>query len=101
MSITRRSLLLSGAVIGAALAGSNSLAMAADQEITLGVVGVLSGPAAQWGLALRGAVEFAADLDHAVTIGLRGQYAGGAGSQIHPRPDRFARTHRPEADRQA
>jgi len=49
MSITRRSLLLSGAVIGAALAGSNSLAMAADQEITLGVVGVLSGPAAQWG----------------------------------------------------
>ena len=60
MSITRRSLLLSGAVVGAALAGSNSLAMAADQEITLGVVGVLSGPAAQWGLALRGAVEFAA-----------------------------------------
>lgn len=60
MSITRRKLLLSGAAVGAALAGSNTLVMAAEQELTLGVVGVLSGPAAQWGLALRGAVEFVA-----------------------------------------
>jgi branched-chain amino acid transport system substrate-binding protein len=60
MSITRRSLLLSGAAVGAALAGSNTSVLAAEQELTLGVVGVLSGPAAQWGLALRGAVEFVA-----------------------------------------
>ena len=60
MSITRRSLLLSGAAAGAALAGSSALVIAAEQEVTLGVVGVLSGPAAQWGLALRGAVEFVA-----------------------------------------
>jgi branched-chain amino acid transport system substrate-binding protein len=60
MSITRRNLLLSSAAVGAALAGSNIAVMAADQELTLGVVGVLSGPAAQWGLALRGAVEFVA-----------------------------------------
>ncbi|WP_454629957.1 ABC transporter substrate-binding protein [Bradyrhizobium cenepequi] len=60
MRITRRDLLLSGAAAGAVLAGSNGLAMAAEQELTLGVVGVLSGPAAQWGLALRGAVEFVA-----------------------------------------
>ncbi|WP_407179783.1 ABC transporter substrate-binding protein [Bradyrhizobium sp. STM 3562] len=60
MRITRRDLLLSGAAAGAVLAGSNGLAIAAEQELTLGVVGVLSGPAAQWGLALRGAVEFAA-----------------------------------------
>ena len=60
MSITRRSLLLSGATIGAVLAGSITPIVAADQELTLGVIGVLSGPAAQWGLALRGAVEFVA-----------------------------------------
>lgn len=60
MRITRRDLLLSGAAAGAVLAGSNGLAIAAEQELTLGVVGVLSGPAAQWGLALRGAVEFVA-----------------------------------------
>ncbi len=35
-------------------------ARAAAPELKLGVVGVLSGPAAQWGLALRGAVEFVA-----------------------------------------
>ncbi|MDA9530216.1 ABC transporter substrate-binding protein [Bradyrhizobium sp. CCBAU 25338] len=51
---------MSGAAAGAVLAGSNGLAIAAEQELTLGVVGVLSGPAAQWGLALRGAVEFVA-----------------------------------------
>jgi branched-chain amino acid transport system substrate-binding protein len=60
MSITRRSLLLSGAAAGVALAGSNTSVLAAEQELTLGVVGVLSGPAAQWGLALRGAVELVA-----------------------------------------
>jgi branched-chain amino acid transport system substrate-binding protein len=60
MSTTRRELLLSGIAVGAALAGSNVSVLAAGQELTLGVVGVLSGPAAQWGLALRGAVEFAA-----------------------------------------
>jgi len=60
MSVTRRNLLISGAVFGAALAGASGAAMAADQELKIGVVGVLSGPAAQWGLALKGAVEFVA-----------------------------------------
>ncbi|MCP1912992.1 branched-chain amino acid transport system substrate-binding protein [Bradyrhizobium elkanii] len=60
MSTTRRNLLLSGIAVGAALASSNVSVMAAGQELTLGVVGVLSGPAAQWGLALRGAVELVA-----------------------------------------
>lgn len=60
MSITRRNLLLSGAAVGVALASSSTSVIAAEQELTLGVVGVLSGPAAQWGLALRGAVEFVA-----------------------------------------
>jgi branched-chain amino acid transport system substrate-binding protein len=60
MRVTRRNLLISGAVFGAALAGASGAAIAADQELKIGVVGVLSGPAAQWGLALKGAVEFVA-----------------------------------------
>ncbi|MGY3617946.1 ABC transporter substrate-binding protein [Bradyrhizobium sp. USDA 10063] len=60
MKITRRNLLLAGAAIGASHAVSRQSALAAGPELKLGVVGVLSGPAAQWGLALKGAVEFAA-----------------------------------------
>jgi branched-chain amino acid transport system substrate-binding protein len=59
MRIARRDLLLAGAAVGAsALSGGRSFAAA--PELKLGVVGVLSGPAAQWGLALKGAVEFVA-----------------------------------------
>ena len=59
MGISRRKLLIAGAAIGAGtLAGGR--AFAAAPELKLGVVGVLSGPAAQWGLALKGAVEFVA-----------------------------------------
>lgn len=60
MSMNRRSIILSGAAIGAAVAMPSIGARAAAPELKLGVVGVLSGPAAQWGLALRGAVEFIA-----------------------------------------
>jgi len=60
MSISRRNLLLSAAGMGVAVAMSSAAAFAAEQELKLGVIGVLSGPAAQWGLALRGATEFVA-----------------------------------------
>lgn len=60
MELTRRNLLLAGAAIGTSGTLSRRVALAAGQELTLGVVGVLSGPAAQWGLALRGAVELVA-----------------------------------------
>jgi branched-chain amino acid transport system substrate-binding protein len=60
MQTTRRHVILTGAATGAALAMPSVGARAAAPEMTLGVVGVLSGPAAQWGLALRGAVEFVA-----------------------------------------
>src|SRR5215467_9891333 len=60
MQLTRRSLLLSGAALGASGVLQRRTAFAAAQELKLGVVGVLSGPAAQWGLALRGAVELVA-----------------------------------------
>lgn len=59
MRIARRNLLLAGAAVGAsALSGGRSVTAAPG--LKLGVVGVLSGPAAQWGLALKGAVEFVA-----------------------------------------
>jgi branched-chain amino acid transport system substrate-binding protein len=61
MGITRRNLLVAGAVLAASsIALPNQAALAAGQELKLGVVGVLSGPAAQWGLALKGAAEFVA-----------------------------------------
>lgn len=60
MGITRRNILMSGAAAAAAIAVFCTAAAAAEQELRLGVIGVLSGPAAQWGLALRGAAEFVA-----------------------------------------
>ncbi|PXW64746.1 ABC transporter substrate-binding protein [Chelatococcus asaccharovorans] len=60
MKTTRRNVILSGAAVGAAMVVPRMAAFAAAPEVKLGVVGVLSGPAAQWGLALRGAVEFVA-----------------------------------------
>jgi len=46
--------------IATALLLSHQAAEAACPELKLGVIGVLSGPAAQWGLALKGAAEFVA-----------------------------------------
>lgn len=60
MPVSRRNVLLTGAAVGASALFSRRGAFAAGPELTLGVVGVLSGPAAQWGLALRGAVELVA-----------------------------------------
>jgi branched-chain amino acid transport system substrate-binding protein len=45
------------ALIGLACA---PLSAAADCDLKLGMIGVLSGPAAQWGMAIRGAAEFVA-----------------------------------------
>lgn len=60
MRITRRDLLLTSAGVAAGQALLRATAEAAEQELRLGVVGVLSGPAAQWGLALKGAVDLVA-----------------------------------------
>jgi branched-chain amino acid transport system substrate-binding protein len=61
MKLTRRDLMAGGAALGIYGAVSPRTALAAGgQELKLGMVGVLSGPAAQWGLALKGAVEFVA-----------------------------------------
>jgi branched-chain amino acid transport system substrate-binding protein len=49
---------LSRFAIATALLLSHQAAEAACPELKLGVIGVLSGPAAQWGLALKGAAEF-------------------------------------------
>lgn len=71
MQTNRRSVILGGLAAGTALA-SPRIARAAPADVRLGVVGVLSGPAAQWGLALRGAVEFVAaeaNRDGSVKIG--------------------------------
>src|ERR1700730_7920289 len=51
---------LSNFAIVAALLLSHQSAEAASPELKLGVIGVLSGPAAQWGLALKGAAELVA-----------------------------------------
>jgi branched-chain amino acid transport system substrate-binding protein len=51
---------LSSFAIATALLLSHHSAEAAGAELKLGVIGVLSGPAAQWGLALKGAAEFVA-----------------------------------------
>jgi branched-chain amino acid transport system substrate-binding protein len=51
---------LSGFAITTALLLSHQSAEAASPELKLGMIGVLSGPAAQWGLALKGAAEFVA-----------------------------------------
>lgn len=45
------------AVVGMA---SLPLTAAAECELKLGMIGVMSGPAAQWGMAIRGAAEFVA-----------------------------------------
>jgi branched-chain amino acid transport system substrate-binding protein len=60
MRITRRDLLLTSAGVAAGQTLLRATAQAAEQELRLGVVGVLSGPAAQWGLALKGAVDLVA-----------------------------------------
>ncbi|MGE5511021.1 MAG: ABC transporter substrate-binding protein [Bacteroidota bacterium] len=46
--------------VAVALTAMTSAAASAACELKLGMIGVLSGPAAQWGLALRGAVELIA-----------------------------------------
>lgn len=72
MSRAGFSILLS-AVAASAIAASPIPASAAC-ELRLGVVGVLSGPAAQWGIALRGAVEYvAAEANKAEAIKVGGQ----------------------------
>jgi branched-chain amino acid transport system substrate-binding protein len=48
------------AVRGTFAALPRAVALASGQELTLSVIGVLSGPAEQWELALRGAAEFVA-----------------------------------------
>ncbi|MBB4371075.1 branched-chain amino acid transport system substrate-binding protein [Bradyrhizobium sp. cir1] len=60
MKITRRDFAMAGAALAALGTLAGSAAAAGIQELKIGVVGVLSGPAAQWGLALKGAVEFVA-----------------------------------------
>lgn len=76
MKTTRRNVILSGAAAGAAMVMPRMAALAAAPEVKLGVVGVLSGPAAQWGLALRGAVEFvAAEANRDGLIKIGGQAA--------------------------
>jgi branched-chain amino acid transport system substrate-binding protein len=60
MRLTRRSLLVTSAVVAADQALSHATALAAEPELKIGVIGVLSGPAAQWGLALKGAVDLVA-----------------------------------------
>src|SRR3977135_339547 len=51
---------LSNFAIATALLLSQQPAHAHSHELKLGVIGVLSGPAAQWGLALKGAAELVA-----------------------------------------
>ena len=76
MKTTRRNVILSGAAVSAAMVVPRMAALAAAPEVKLGVVGVLSGPAAQWGLALRGAVEFvAAEANRDGLIKIGGQTA--------------------------
>lgn len=76
MKTTRRYLMMSGVAVGLALVAPGVTAFAAAPEIKLGVVGVLSGPAAQWGLALRGAVEFvAAEANRDGLIKINGEVA--------------------------
>ncbi|CAH1663391.1 ABC transporter substrate-binding protein [Chelatococcus asaccharovorans] len=76
MKTTRRNVILSGAAVSAAMVVPRMAAFAAAPEVKLGVVGVLSGPAAQWGLALRGAVEFvAAEANRDGLIKIGGQTA--------------------------
>jgi branched-chain amino acid transport system substrate-binding protein len=58
MSVTRRDFIVAGAAMAASGVSVRRAAAAAAQELKIGVIGVLSGPAAQWGLALKGAVEF-------------------------------------------
>ncbi|MGV6874754.1 ABC transporter substrate-binding protein [Pseudochelatococcus sp. B33] len=48
--------LMGGALLASAMLGGTALGC----ELKIGAPGVLSGPAAQWGLALRGALEFVA-----------------------------------------
>src|SRR5258708_39080195 len=51
---------LSSFAIATAMLLSHQSSEAASPELKLGVIGVLSGPAAQWGLALKGAAELVA-----------------------------------------
>jgi len=70
MSRVRLSMILS-VVAGTAVAANPALA---DCQLKLGVVGVLSGPAAQWGIALRGAAEYvAAEANKGESIKIDGQ----------------------------
>jgi branched-chain amino acid transport system substrate-binding protein len=55
-----RSLPRALAVVGALGLALDPMPAAAQCEVKLGIIGVLSGPAAQWGIALRGAAEYVA-----------------------------------------
>jgi branched-chain amino acid transport system substrate-binding protein len=55
-----RSLQRALALVGALGIALDPMPAAAQCEVKLGVIGVLSGPAAQWGIALRGAAEYVA-----------------------------------------
>jgi branched-chain amino acid transport system substrate-binding protein len=48
------------AAVGALGVAFEAMPAAAQCEVKLGIIGVLSGPAAQWGIALRGAAEYVA-----------------------------------------
>ena len=74
MSNIHRSMFVSVAAASAAVTMAYATPAAADCELKLGVIGVLSGPAAQWGIALRGAAEFvAAEANKAGMIKVNGE----------------------------
>ena len=74
MSYIYRSMFASVTAATATIAMAYATPAAAECELKLGVIGVLSGPAAQWGIALRGAVEFvAAEANKAGTIKVNGE----------------------------
>ena len=61
-------------ILSATFLAASSVPAFAACELKLGVIGVLSGPAAQWGIALRGAAEFvAAEATKAETVKVGGE----------------------------
>ena len=74
MSYIYRSMFASVTAATATIAMAYATPAAAECELKLGVIGVLSGPAAQWGIALRGAAEFvAAEANKAGMIKVNGE----------------------------
>jgi branched-chain amino acid transport system substrate-binding protein len=58
--VSKTVLTIAASAVAAAGSVASRPAAAADCELKLGVIGVQSGPAAQWGIALKGATEFVA-----------------------------------------